>query len=240
MTMQKSTKALVFIAATTAVVFSDIASAELTANASAYSNYIFRGTTYSGDSAVVQGGIDWNNNSGIYAGTWVSTLGSAGVGGNEIDFYSGYTGEAGALTYDIGVLTYQYTSSPQFNYTEAYFSAKYNIFTIGANYTIDAASGNNNAAFDQGDIYVFASADFTAGPVDVSLYAGSYNFSNDSKFGNGDISYAHIGASVSKGGFSFAIDKSDVDDTNTAVGGLAANMNAVRFTISYGLDFELK
>ena len=240
MTMQKSIKALIFGAAVSAVVFSDIAAAEITANAGAFSNYIFRGTTYSGDSAVVQGGIDWSSDSGIYAGTWVSTLGSAGVGGNEIDFYSGYAGNVGALTYDVGVLTYQYTSSPQFNYSEAYFSASYSIFTIGANYTVDAASGNKNAAFDQGDVYLFASADFNAGPVDVSLYAGSYNFTNDGDFGNGDISYAHIGASVSKDGFNFAVDKSDVDESNAAVGGLAANMDAVRFTISYSMDFELK
>tara|TARA_R110001592_G_scaffold70545_10_gene216088 strand:+ start:5401 stop:6123 length:723 start_codon:yes stop_codon:yes gene_type:complete len=240
MTMRKSTKALLFSAAIATTVCSGIASAELTANASALSNYIFRGTTYSGDSAVVQGGIDWSNDSGAYVGTWVSTLGSAGLGGNEIDFYSGYAGKAGKFTYDIGVLTYQYTSSPEFNYTEAYFSTTYNIFTIGANYTIDAASGNKNAAFDQGDVYLFASADFNAGPVDVSIYAGSYNYSNDGDYGNGDISYAHVGASLSKDGFSFAIDKSDVDQSNAAVGGLAANMDAVRFTISYSLDFELK
>ena len=240
MTISTSSKTIILSTIFAATLTSTMAAAEITANAGAFSNYIFRGTTYSGDSAVVQGGIDWSNDSGFYAGTWVSTLGTAGLGGNEIDFYSGYTGQVGEVEYDAGVLTYQYTSSPEFNYTEAYFSTTFNIFTVGLNYTIDAASGNKNAAFDEGDVYVFASADFSAGPVDISLYAGNYNFSNDGDFGNGDISYSHVGASFSKDGFSFAVDKSDVDENNGAVGGLAANMDAVRFTISYSLDFELK
>ena len=240
MTINTSNKTIILSTIFAATLTSTMAAAEITANAGAFSNYIFRGTTYSGDSAVVQGGIDWSNDSGFYAGTWVSTLGTAGLGGNEIDFYSGYTGQVGDFEYDAGVLTYQYTSSPEFNYTEAYFSTTFNIFTVGLNYTIDAASGNKNAAFDEGDVYVFASADFNAGPVDISLYAGNYNYANDGDFGNGDISYSHVGASVSKDGFSFAVDKSDVDENNGAVGGLAANMDAVRFTISYSLDFELK
>ncbi len=240
MTIHKSTKSIVFAAAIATTLASGIATAEVTANAGAFSNYIFRGTTYSGDSAVVQGGLDWNNDTGIYAGTWVSTLGTTGLGGNEIDFYSGYTGKIARVDYDIGLLTYQYTSNPEFNYTEAYLSTTFSIFTIGVNYTVDAASGNKNAAFDQGDVYLFANADFTMGPVDISLYTGAYNFTNDGKFNNGDISYAHVGASLSKDGFSFAIDKSNVKETNTAVGGLAANMDAVRFTISYSRSFELK
>jgi len=232
-------KSIVLATAVASVLTSGIAAADLTANAGAFSNYIFRGTTYSGDSAVVQGGIDWSNDSGIYAGTWVSTLGTTGLGGNEIDFYAGYAGEAGGLGYDVGVLTYQYTSTPEFNYTEAYISGTMSIITVGLNYTVDAASGNKDAAFDSGDIYVYGSADFAAGPFDTSLYAGSYQFTNDGKYGNGDISYNHFGASLSKDSFTFAVDKNDVESANGAVGGLANNMDAVRFTISFTQDFQL-
>lgn len=239
MTIQKSTKAIALGAAIAAALTSGMASAEVTANAGMFSNYIFRGTTYSGDSAAVQGGIDWGHESGIYAGTWVSTLGTVGLEGGEIDFYAGYAAEAGDFGYDLGLLTYQYTSNPQFNYTEAYVSGTFNVFTVGLNYTVDAASGNKDAAFDKGDIYMFGSADFTAGPVDVSVYLGRYDYTNDGKFGNGSISYNHVGASISKDGFSFAVDKSDVEETNSAVGGLAPNMDAVRFTVSYSLDFDL-
>lgn len=239
MTNHISTNVIVFGIAVAAALTSGVASADLTANAGAFSNYVFRGTTYSGDSAAVQGGIDWGHDSGLYVGTWASTLGTAGLGGGEIDFYAGLAGEAGSVGYDLGVLTYQYTSSPEFNYTEAYVSGTFSMVTVGLNYTIDAASGNKDAAFDKGDIYLFGRADFSAGSMDVSLYAGRYDFTNDGKFGNGDISYTHYGASLSKGGFSFAVDKSDVEETNGAVGGLAANMDAVRFTVSFTKDFDL-
>jgi uncharacterized protein (TIGR02001 family) len=232
-------KVLILGAAIASTLSSGIAMADLSANAGAFSNYIFRGTTYSGDSAVVQGGIDWNDDSGLYAGTWVSTLGAAGLGGNEIDFYVGFGGEAGSIGYDLGILTYQYTSSPEFNYTEAYVSGTFDAVTVGLAYTVDAASGNKDAAFDQGDIYISASADFAAGPMDASVYVGSYQFTNDGKFGNGDISYSHFGASLSKDSFTFAVDKNDVEATNGAVGGLANNMDAVRFTVSFTKDFEL-
>jgi uncharacterized protein (TIGR02001 family) len=239
MTIKKSVKVILIGAAVIAAANSGVAFAEVTANAGVFSNYIFRGTTYSGDSAAVQGSVDWGNDSGLYSGAWVSTLGTTGLGGGEIDFYGGYASEVGSVGYDVGVLTYQYTSSPEFNYSEAYISTSFSVITLGLNYTIDAASGNNNAAFDQGDVYLFASANFNAGPVDVSIYAGSYDFTNDGKFGNGDISYTHFGASISKDGFSLAVDKNDVEATNGAVGGLAVNMDAVRFTVSYSLDFKL-
>ncbi|MFV2005737.1 MAG: TorF family putative porin [Gammaproteobacteria bacterium] len=235
-------KSIILATAVASALTSGIAAADLTANAGAFSNYIFRGTTYSGDSAVVQGGIDWSNDSGLYAGTWVSTLGLAGLGGNEIDFYAGFAGDAGGLGYDVGVLTYQYTSTPQFNYTEAYISGSMSIITLGLNYTVDAASGNKDGAFDSGDIYLYGSADFAAGPFDTSVYAGTYQYKNDGKFGNGDISYSHVGASLSKDSFTFAVDKSDVEDSNVAVGtpnGFPANMDAVRFTISFTKDFQL-
>jgi len=232
-------KSIVLATAVASVLTSGIAAADLTANAGAFSNYIFRGTTYSGDSAVVQGGIDWSADSGVYVGTWVSTLGEAGLGGNEIDLYAGYAGDAGDFGYDVGVLTYQYTSNPQFNYTEAYISGTMSIITLGLNYTVDAASGNKDAAFDSGDIYVYGSADFAAGPFDTSIYAGSYQFTNDGKYNNGDISYNHFGASLSKDSFTFAVDKNDVKSDNKAVGSLANNMDAVRFTVSFTKDFQL-
>jgi uncharacterized protein (TIGR02001 family) len=232
-------KSIVSATAVAAVLSSGVALADLSANAGAFSNYIFRGATLSGDSAAVQGGIDWSGDSGLYVGTWVSTLGAAGLGGNEIDVYAGFAGEAGGLGYDLGVLTYQYTSTPEFNYTEAYISGSMSIITLGLNYTVDAASGNKDAAFDAGDIYFYGSADFAAGPFDTSLYAGTYQFTNDGDFGNGDISYSHVGASLSKDNFTFAIDKNDIESDNNAVGGLANNMDAVRFTVSFTKDFQL-
>ena len=226
-------KSIVLATAVASVLASGVASADLSANAGIFSNYIWRGVTQTGDEAAGQGGIDWGNDSGLYAGTWVSTLG--GGNGYEMDLYAGFSGEAGSFGYDLGVITYQYPVSPEINFTEAYVSGTMSIVTIGVNYTVDAASANENAAFDSGDIYVYGALDFAAGKSDVSVYAGSYMFDADGTGAGkaGDINYTHFGASIGKDGFAFAVDKNDIEDLSNP------STDNVRFTVSYTKDFEL-
>lgn len=232
-------KSIVLATAVAAVLTSGAAAAELSANAGIFSNYIWRGITQSNDSAAGQGGIDYGHDSGFYAGTWVSNIdfsGNEGTGyendtGYEMDVYAGFGGEAGSLGYDLGVITYQYPVSPEFNFTEVYLSGTMSIVTIGVNYTVDAASGNDGGVFDTGDMYVNGSLDFAAGKSDVSIYAGSYMYENDSKIGVGEVDYVHYGASIGKDGFSFAVDKNDLDQFSP--------LDNVRFTVGYVMDFEL-
>jgi len=70
----------------------------LTYNLGMYSDYIFRGNSYSNGPAL-QGGIDWAHSSGFYLGTWFSNLdpdlfgsyyGNAKGNHLETDFYAGY------------------------------------------------------------------------------------------------------------------------------------------------------
>jgi uncharacterized protein (TIGR02001 family) len=71
----------------------------LSFNLGLYSNYMFRGTALS-DGPAVQGGIDFAHSSGLYAGTWFSTIDPPYAYGNhqEVDIYGGY-----AHTFDNGV-----------------------------------------------------------------------------------------------------------------------------------------
>ena len=232
-------KSFILAAAVAASLTSGAAFADLSANAAFTSNYIWRGITQTNDQAAAQGGIDWSDDSGLYAGTWVSNVafGSVNGGGYEMDVYAGFGGEAGDIGYDIGVISYQYPVAPQTSFTEVYASGTFSMVTVGVAYTVDAASANNNAPFDSGDLYVSGSLDFSAGKSDVSIYAGSYSFDADGKPGVGDANYTHFGASISKDGFTFAVDKNDIDKGFfAATDGSADN---VRFTVSYGMDFEL-
>ena len=228
-------KSIVLATAVAAVLTSGVAAAEVTANATIASNYIWRGVSQTFDAAAGQGGIDWGNKTGFYVGTWVSNVDFAPLSrdGYEMDVYAGFAGEAGSFGYDLGVITYQYPITPNINFTEAYVSGTASIVTIGLNYTVDAASGNKDGAFDSGDLYVSGSLDFPAGKSDVSVYAGSYMFTNDGKFNNGDIDYNHFGASIGKDGFKFAVDKNDVESFADR------SLDNVRFTASYTIDFEL-
>jgi uncharacterized protein (TIGR02001 family) len=238
-------KSIVLATAVASILTSGIAAAELSANAAITSNYIWRGITQTDDGAAGQGGIDYGHDSGFYAGTWVSNVAfpsqdtdptsptylevDSGAG-YEMDVYAGFAGEAGGIGYDLGVITYQYPVTPNFNFTEVYVSGTFNILTVGIATTVDAASGNTGGVFDEGDMYINGSLDFSAGKSDVSVYAGSYAFDNDGAVGVGEVDYIHYGASIGKDGFTFAVDKNDID------GDSADN---VRFTASYAIDFEL-
>lgn len=227
-------KSIVLATAVASVLASGVATAELSANAAITSNYIWRGVTQTSDQAAGQGGLDWGFGPGFYAGTWVSNVNfDNSDDGYEMDVYAGWGGETsgGGFGWDLGVLTYQYPVTPEFNFTEAYASGTFSIVTVGLNYTVDAASGNENGKFDSGDSYIYGSLDFAGGKSDVSLYLGSYMFDADGADKAGDINYNHIGASIGKDGFTFAVDKNDIEDPSSA--------DNVRFTVSYSKDFEL-
>lgn len=233
---------LILATAVASIMASSTAMAELSANAGVASNYIWRGVTQTNDAAAGWGGIDYGHDSGFYAGTWVSNVafGNAAGAGYEMDVYAGFGGEAGSVGYDVGVISYQYPLAPNTNFTEVYASGTISMFTLGLAYTADAASGNADAPFDSGDMYVNASVDFGAGDSDISVYAGTYMFDCDGTGAGacGEVDYSHFGASISKDGFSFAMDKNDIDSSHGFALGDGSSDN-VRFTASYTMDFEL-
>jgi uncharacterized protein (TIGR02001 family) len=89
----------------------------LSFNAALTSDYRYRGISQTRLQPAVQGGADYTNNpTGLYAGTWLSTIkwtGDAGGSGHvEWDVYAGKRGELGAgVSYDAGVLGYVYPSN---------------------------------------------------------------------------------------------------------------------------------
>ncbi|RIV83276.1 hypothetical protein D2V17_13905 [Aurantiacibacter xanthus] len=99
---------------------------ELSGNAAVVSEYRFRGVDLSGGDIAIQGGIDASMG-GFYVGTWGSSLDedTVGYGHTELDIYAGYSGSAGVINYDIGVLAYLYPNAPagkDTDYIEPYAS----------------------------------------------------------------------------------------------------------------------
>lgn len=95
----------------------------LTANVGVVSDYLFRGISQTAGKPAVQGGFDYSHASGLYAGTWMSSVSwisdsiqAAGAGdrkgsySTEIDVYGGYKNTIGSsdFGYDVGVITYNY------------------------------------------------------------------------------------------------------------------------------------
>jgi len=92
---------------------------EVTFNASLASDYRYRGISQTRLDPALQGGADYTNNpTGLYAGTWLSTIkwisDTPGAGSTpaEWDIYAGKRGEVTKdISYDVGVLGYVYINN---------------------------------------------------------------------------------------------------------------------------------
>jgi len=85
----------------------------VSANAAIVSEYRFRGVDLSGGDIAVQGGFDLGHSSGVYVGTWASSLDedTVGFGHTELDVYGGWSGDVGGVTLDVGALYYMYPNA---------------------------------------------------------------------------------------------------------------------------------
>lgn len=187
----------------------------LSANAAVTSNYFWRGMTQAADGASVSGGIDYAADSGFYAGTWVANL----SGDTETDFYAGFSGEAGSVSYDFGYVYFNYANPGQaLDFGEVYGSVTFGSLTLGLAVLANEESGSA----DFGDS-TYVSADYAfevAEGLEAAFHIGSY----DGDFANEGID---VGVSLAKDGFTFGIIDSDRDGQN------------VEAYVSYAVDFDL-
>lgn len=198
--------------------------AGVTGNVGVVSDYIFRGIPQNGTSAAAQGGIDYESDSGLYAGVWGSNVGpNAGL---EYDLYGGWGGEFSGVSLGAGFTLYNYTkdSSSDTNafdtsYTEFNFSAAYDMFTL----TYDMGS-HAKAAADDSDLdysVITASVEYSGM---YALYGMGSDFAGEDtdhtwfELGYGteiapgtDISFALINSSEEVGAYT----NGDGDDTST-------------------------
>ena len=140
----------------------------LSFNVSLTSDYRYRGISQSRVKPALQGGVDYALPAGFYIGAWASTIkwikdfgGDANV---EVDLYGGYKGEiAKDLTYDVGVLTYQYPSNklnPSANTTELYGAMSFGPATVKYSHAVTNTFGN---AGSKNSFYLEGGASFEVG-----------------------------------------------------------------------------
>jgi uncharacterized protein (TIGR02001 family) len=84
----------------------------LSTNIGFFTDYTFRGISYTRERGAVQGGIDYSHSSGIYLGVWGTNVHNAALYGNtvEVDVYGGYIRPlTDNLSMNVGfLLTYKY------------------------------------------------------------------------------------------------------------------------------------
>lgn len=142
----------------------------LSYNIGALSDYRVRGISQTSYKPALQAGIDFAHRSGFYAGVfgsnvrWVKELNGATKGSTEVDLYGGFKGATDylPLTYDVGVVTYQYPGNnsgvggvlpagtfANANTTEVYAAVSYKIFTLKVNRSVGNFLGNLDSSGSQ-------------------------------------------------------------------------------------------
>lgn len=183
--MKKLTKSLIAAGLLTA---SAAASAELSVNVGAMSDYWFRGIDQTSNNASLMAGADYDFGNGFYVGTWGAQLDDAEI---EYDLYGGYAGEIGDFTYDVGYAGYFYTVDDASDYHELILGGGYKFlsaqFVLGrenvdgagddADYTFFSLTGEYEGAYltygvfgeDYEGDYVEAGYGTTIQGLDMSL-----------------------------------------------------------------------
>ena len=187
---------------------------EISGNVALTSDYRFRGISQSDESIAVQGGFDLGWDTGIYIGTWGSTVdfdtnGSGLDGSLELDYYIGWASDIGdtGIAIDVGYLYYDYPGDDDFegDYQEVYGSVSFWDVTLGMAYSDDY--------YGETDKFFYYYADYSLGFAE--------NFSLDFHIGYNDVE--------EDGGFLSSDEDSYIDYSV----GLTASYWAVDWTLAY-------
>jgi len=130
------------------------AAVAVTGTAALTSDYLFRGISQSSNGMAVQGSFTATDDSGIYFTAWGSSISAEATtksssAGTEIDTLLGYTTTKGDVTYDIGIMRYNYPGADKAvpnlsgtvlgrqSYNEAYASIAYKGAKLGTAFSDD-------------------------------------------------------------------------------------------------------
>lgn len=183
--MKLKSKLLLALLATSSAAFAQTAPAapEVTYNVGVVSQYRYRGLAQTKGQPALQGGVDYANANGYYAGAWASTINwikdtsttaTPGYSGStELDLYGGYKFESSGVAYDVGFLRYQYTGNnlskapgsgdPQLNNAntnEVYAAGTLGAYTFKWSYALSNLFGAQNS---KGSDYFDLSANYDMG-----------------------------------------------------------------------------
>lgn len=174
--------------------------ADIAFNVGGTTDYRYRGISQTRLKPAVQGGIDYSNG-GFYVGTWASAIrwikdANGGNANVELDVYGGYKGDIvkDSLSYDVGVLTYQYPSNklnPKAETTEVYGALTFGPATLKYSHSVSNLFG---FASSKNSGYLDLSASFdVGGGVTLAPHLGYQKVAS-----NANYSYTDYSLTVSK------------------------------------------
>ena len=195
--------ALVSACALPGAVFAEEATSPhtLTGNVMLTSDYVFRGISQTNEDAAVQGGFDYaHGHTGLYAGTWGSSVGF-GEAGLEHDIYAGWAKTWGDFGVNIGAIHYDYPGLSVLNTDEVYVAGIFKWFTLKYSYAISdrffgVLDGKNSAYAELNFAYTFPGDWILGAHYGTTLFDGS-NAANGVA-DNGDFDYDDYKVSIAK------------------------------------------
>jgi len=184
----------------------------ITGNLSFVSDYQYRGISQTDEDPAIQGGFDYAHSSGFYLGTWGSNV-DANFYGNanmEWDLYGGYSGSAGDLGYNVGLLQYYYPDNTiDADTLEAYAGVTYKGFGLKASYSTGEYFG---IADSEGTVYWDASYGYTfENGVGLNLHYG-YTAGEGAQY---DYADWKVGVTFPVGKFTVGLAYTDNDISST-------------------------
>ena len=157
--------------------------ASVSANVSFASDYIWRGMTQS-DGPAIQGGFDYEAESGFYAGIWGSNVNFNDGAGSELDYYFGYGFELGSVGVDLGYVAFDYPDNTE--------GLDFEEIVVGLSYGdlgLTFALGQDGAPDYTEVAYSVASIDFAYGEYDE--YGNNFIISKGFACGSYDCAVAY-------------------------------------------------
>lgn len=222
-------------------VASQVATAGVSANAAATSNYVWRGVTQTGNGSAVSGGVDYEAPFGLYVGTWVSNTawsGSQGTVSQELDVYGGWSTKFGPVGFDVGVIQYMYPQAEDLDWIEVYVGASMTAGPVDISAQINAS--NDVFGTDENGFYIEFAAETEMKGLTLAAHVGRYDF----EFGDRDETlsasetyagyddYIDYSISVSKDAFTLAISGTTLDE-------VFIDDDDYKVTVTYAKDFTL-
>lgn len=197
--------------------------AQLAFNAGVFSDYRYRGISQTRLKPAVQAGVDYVAG-GLYVGAWASSIkwikDAGGDANAEIDLYGGYKGDIvkDTLTYDVGVLTYQYPSNKlatKAETTEIYGALTFGPATLKYSHSVSNLFG---FADSKSSGYVDLSATFDVGAgISLVPHVGYQKVAN-----SGNYSYTDYALTVSKDFSGLVVSAAAIGTDTKKIGGTPA------------------
>ena len=153
----------------------------VTGNVAVTSDYRFRGVSQTSNSPAIQGGINFNHDSGAYVSVWGSSIATVGNGASaEMDFLLGYTTKVNLTSdlkpnLDVGIMRYAYLGSgesapggKQPDYNELYGKLGFtDVVGKGDNFT--AAINYSNDYFNHANTFWYLNGTYSAPIADTGF-----------------------------------------------------------------------